>query len=99
MKANRQKVYRILRKIPKGKVSTYKAVSGATGTHPRAVGMILRDNPDPVGAPCYKIVKSDGSLGGYGGTGGVKRKKELLRKDGIEIRKGKINLKKYLHEF
>ena len=71
----------------------------ATGIHPRAVGMILHVNPDPVGTPCYKIIKSDGSLGGYGGEGGVKRKIELLKRDGIEIRKGKIDLKKYLHEF
>ena len=93
------RIYLLLKKIPKGKVSTYGEISRVTGVHPRAVGMILHVNPDPIGAPCYKIVKSDGSLGGYGGVGGVKRKAELLRKDGIEIRKGKVNLKKHLHEF
>lgn len=99
MKDQHRKVYGLTKKIPKGKVSTYKAISVATGIHPRAVGMILHVNPDPVGVPCYKIVKSDGSLGGYGGAGGVKKKIELLKKDGIEIRNGKMDLKKYLHEF
>lgn len=99
MTSNHQKVYQLLKKIPKGKVSTYGAISRVTGIHPRAVGMILHVNPDPVGAPCYKIVKSDGKLGGYGGAGGVRKKAELLKKDGIKIKKGKIDLKKYLHEF
>ncbi|MCK4634335.1 MAG: MGMT family protein [Candidatus Aenigmarchaeota archaeon] len=99
MKDKKQKVYKLLKKIPKGKISTYKAVSVATGIHPRAVGMILHVNPDPIGAPCYKIIKSDGSLGGYGGAGGVEKKIELLKRDGIEIRNGKVDLKKYLHEF
>ncbi len=93
------KVYKLLKKTPKGKVSTYKAISVVTGIHPRAVGMILHVNPDPIGAPCYKIVMSDGHISGYGGTGGVKRKAELLRRDGIEIRNGKVDLKKYLHKF
>jgi len=96
---NINKVYILLIKIPKGKVSTYKAVSQATGIHPRAVSRILHANKEPEKYPCYKIVKSDGRLGGYGGPGGVKRKKELLERDGIEIMNGKVDLKKYLHIF
>ncbi|UCG95332.1 MAG: MGMT family protein, partial [archaeon] len=75
------------------------AVSGATGIHPRAVGMVLAANREPEKYPCYRIVRSDGSIGGYSGTGGVKKKVQLLKKDGIEIRNGKVDLKKCLHKF
>ncbi len=94
-----KKVYNLVKKIPKGKVTTYRAVSEVAGIHPRAVGMILHVNPDPVGVPCYRVVKSDGQLGGYGGAGGVRRKKELLMKDGIEIKENRVNLKKHFHGF
>ena len=94
---NAEKVYKLVKKIPKGKVSTYKAISEVTGIHPRVVGMILHRNPDPVSVPCYRIIRSDGSLGGY--SRGIRKKIELLRKDGIEIRNGKIDLKKYFHKF
>ena len=91
------KIYTLIEKIPKGKVSTYKAVSMKTGIHPRAVGIFLHKNPDPERIPCYKIVRSDGSLGGY--SGGIEKKKKLLEKDGVMIKNGKIDLKKYGHFF
>ncbi|UCD04579.1 MAG: MGMT family protein [Candidatus Woesearchaeota archaeon] len=97
MKTEYKQVYQLLKKIPKGKVSTYKEISKVTGIHPRAVGVILNKNKDPKTFPCYRIVKSDGSLGGY--ALGLKKKIELLKKDGIEIKNKKINLKKYLHNF
>jgi len=92
----KEKVYEVVKKIPRGKVSTYKAVAQAAGTHPRAVGMILHANPDLISVPCYRVVKSDGSLGGY--SRGIKKKIELLKRDGIEIKKGKIDLKKYFYK-
>ena len=94
---NPERVYSLVKKIPKGKVSTYRAISKITGIHPRVVGNILRSNPDPVSVPCYRVVRSDGSLGGY--SMGIRKKIKLLKKDGIKIIKGKIDLKKYLHEF
>ena len=94
---NPEKVYRLVKKIPRGRVSTYKAISEATGIHPRAVGMILHINKDPVEIPCYKIIRSDGTLGGY--SKGIKKKAELLKKDGIKIKNGKVDLKKYLYRF
>ena len=89
-----EEIYRLLRKIPKGKVSTYKEISRVTGIHPRAVGVILNKNKDPENVPCYKIVKSEGKIGGY--ALGVKKKIELLEKDGIKIKNNKIDLKTYL---
>ncbi|NIO20441.1 MAG: methylated-DNA--[protein]-cysteine S-methyltransferase [Candidatus Aenigmarchaeota archaeon] len=93
------RVYEFLRKVPKGRVTTYKELAKASGTHPRTVGLLMKKNKDPVNIPCYKVVRSDGSLGGYSAEGGVKTKIRLLRRDGIEIRNGKINLKKYLFKF
>jgi len=90
-----------LKKIPKGKVTTYKELALVMGTHSRAIARILAANKDPENIPCYKVVRSDGSIGGYTFKGrlDVKRKIALLKRDGIEVKNGKIDLKKYLHRF
>lgn len=99
MASKREKVYAMLRSVPRGKITTYGALAKAAGTHPRAVAMFMKYNPDPIKTPCYKVIRSDGSLGGYSGRGGVKTKAALLRKDGISLAKGKIDLKNRLHRF
>ena len=74
-------VYAVVKKIPKGKVMTYKQVAEAMG-HPRAaraVGTILKMNKDPK-VPCHRVIRSDGKLGGYNGFQG--KKIELLKKEG-----------------
>ena len=93
------RVYELLRKVPKGKVTTYLELAKPLNLHPRTIGMLMRKNKDPVNIPCYKVVRSDGSLGGYSGKGGIRTKIRLLREDGIEVRKGKVNLKRYLYTF
>ena len=92
------KVILMLKKIPRGKVVTYKEMARVCGTSPRAIGRIMAGNQDPVGYPCYKVVASNGELCGYSGHGGLLGKKRLLEKDGISVVKGKIN-KKYFHTF
>lgn len=77
--------------IPKGRVSTYKEISralGGRGQVYRAVGRALHENPKPVTIPCHRVVKSDGSIGGF--AGGIRRKIQLLKKEGIIVKKGKI---------
>jgi methylated-DNA-[protein]-cysteine S-methyltransferase len=92
------KVYKLLTRVPRGRVTTYKELAKAVGCRAyRAVGNALNKNRDPVGVPCYRVVRSDGTLGGY--SKGLKKKVGLLKKDGIVIREGKINLKKYGFEF
>lgn len=93
-----KKLQILLKQIPKGKVTTYGILAKKLGNHPRFVGRLLSKN-EPVKAPCYKVVKSDGSLGGYSGEGEIRRKSELLRKDDIEIKNNKIDLKKYIFRF
>ncbi len=78
-----RKVYDLCRRIPKGKVTTYKIIAEKLGTRAyRAVGRILNKNPH-VDVPCHRVVGSDGRLVGF--AHGIKRKKEVLQKEGIEI--------------
>ncbi|MCX6666866.1 MAG: MGMT family protein [Euryarchaeota archaeon] len=82
--------YFLVRQIPAGRVSTYGAVAKALGNkgYARAVGKYMNKNPDADTMPCFKIVKSDGSLGGFGL--GINDKIRRLKKDGIEVKDGKI---------
>jgi methylated-DNA-[protein]-cysteine S-methyltransferase len=77
-----QKVYKVVSRIPKGKTMTYKQVAIAVG-FPKAfmaVGNALNKNPDTKKVPCHRVIKSDGTLGGY--AGGSQMKKKLLKKEG-----------------
>lgn len=89
----------LLKKIPRGKVTTYKALAKKLRVHPRHAGKLLSKNPDGIRYPCYKVILSSGKIGGYSGKGGIKRKIHLLKEDGIIIKNHKINLKKYLYDF
>jgi len=73
-----ERVYAVVRKIPSGKTRSYKWVAGALGNPKlaRAVGQALKRNPSPANAPCHRVIRSDGSIGGY--AWGVSRKKKLL---------------------
>ena len=75
------KVWKEISKIPYGKTSTYKQIAEAIG-HPksyRAVANACGKNPYPETIPCHRVVKSDGTIGGYSPTGGVDKKSQLLR--------------------
>jgi O-6-methylguanine DNA methyltransferase len=72
-----QKVLKATAQIPLGYVTTYGSISKAVGGGPRAVGNIMASNPFAPIVPCHRVVKSDFTLGGYGG--GLKVKVELLR--------------------
>ncbi len=90
-------VYKAVKQVPKGKVTTYGAIARALGDPiaARTVARILSENKDPEEVPCYRVVMSDGSLGGYA-FGGPEEKARRLREDGVEVLSGKVNLKKYL---
>ena len=79
------KAIRLLKKIPCGKVATYKELARVCRTSPRAIGRIMAGNPDPAAFPCYKVVASSGELGGYSARGGLKQKLLLLKKDGVRF--------------
>lgn len=91
----------LLKKIPKGKVTTYGALAKECNSSPRAIGQVMRHDVNPDIYPCFKVVKSSGEVGGYfGQTKGkaISRKISLLKKDGIKIEDGKID-KKYFYKF
>lgn len=94
-----EKVYRVVAKIPKGKVLTYKKVAEiARVANARVVGFAMHANKDIIKVPCHRVIGSDGRLTGYA-RGGIKKKREILEKEGIKFGlKGKINLKKYLYQ-
>jgi len=78
------KVWKYLKKIPKGKLKTYSEVAKAIGKPKatRAVANAIGKNPYPIKIPCHRVVRLDGSLGGYSGKGGIKTKRNLLKKEG-----------------
>lgn len=77
----RDKIYTVVRAIPKGSILTYKEVARLAGRPKayRAVGNILNKNYDPK-IPCHRVVRSDGKLGGY--NRGAENKKKILEKEG-----------------
>ena len=81
------KVWKYLKTIPKGKVKTYKQV--AIGINKpksaRAVANACGKNPYSPKIPCHRVVRSDGSLGGYYGRGGIKKKLKLLISEKVAI--------------
>lgn len=80
----KDKVYSVVKKIPKGKVKTYKIVAKFAGKPKawRAAGNILNKNTNS-NIPCHRVIRSDGKIGGY--RYGVKRKIALLKKEGLII--------------
>ena len=76
-----EKVYSVVRKIPRGSVLTYKQVAALAGSPraARAIGNILNKNYDPK-IPCHRVIRSDGKVGGY--NRGAKTKIEILKKEG-----------------
>ena len=81
------KVWNYLKKIPKGKLRTYSQVAIAINKPlaVRAVANAIGKNPLPPKIPCHRVVKSDGSLGGYSGKGGITTKRILLKKEKIDL--------------
>jgi methylated-DNA-[protein]-cysteine S-methyltransferase len=81
-----KRVYKIVKKIPKGKVTSYKAIAMQLNSSPRAVGQALKVNPYAPRVPCHRVIKSNGEIGGYSGNSpkNIKKKIELLREEGYK---------------
>lgn len=90
--------YALLKRVPKGKVTTYKALAEALGTKAyRAVGNSMSKNLYAPKVPCHRVINSNGKIGGY--ALGVKKKIKTLIKERIKIEKNKINLSQYGYTF
>ena len=92
-----KRIYEAVQKIPRGKVATYGQIAELAGDKKmaRAVGNALHKNPDPDGIPCYRVVNAKGELSGEFAFGGAGAQAKLLKADGIEVKDGRVDLKKY----
>ena len=101
-----ENIYMLLKKVPRGKVTTYKALAEAAGTRAyRAVGQAMRCNPHAPVVPCHRVVASNGSIGGFQGSRNpngkeIKKKIGMLRKEGITVLNNRIvNFERKIFEF
>ena len=91
-----EKIYSLLKKVPKGKITTYKILAEALETKAyRAVGQAMRHNPFAPEVPCHRVVSSDGKIGGFSGTMDtesreIKKKIKMLKSEGINIKNNRI---------
>ena len=93
------RVLELVKEIPRGRVTTYAELARAADRPRawRAVANALARNPTPVKIPCHRVVRSDGRLGGY--KLGSERKEELLVREGVEVKRGRVDLRKHLFKF
>ena len=79
------KVWKAIGNIPKGKTLTYKELAKTIGKPKaaRAIANACGKNPYPIKIPCHRVIRSDGSIGGYSGKGGINSKIILLKKEGV----------------
>ena len=89
-----KKVWNVIANIPKGKVLTYQELAMKIGNPKsfRAVASACGKNPFLPEVPCHRVVRKDGSLGGYSAKGGISKKKKLIKKEGHKFNKDKIIL-------
>lgn len=89
-----KRTYDLLKQVPRGRVTTYKALADALGTKAyRAIGQFMRNNPYAPIVPCHRVVASDGHISGFMGSKSgskIQKKIVLLRAEGIRIRGSKI---------
>lgn len=94
MSINRSQVYALLQQVPAGRVTTYKLLAEAVGTKGyRAIGAIVRSNPNPPTIPCHRVVASNGKIGGFMGEMGgnaIQKKKNMLAREGVNVKQGHI---------
>ena len=96
-----EEIYELLKTIPVGKVTTYGDIARALGRprSSRVVGYALHVNPDPQNIPCYKVVNREGLLAPSFAFGGEEAQKVLLESEGIEVVDGRVDLRKYRHQY
>lgn len=93
------KVYELVRIIPRGKVATYGQIAKRLSMSPRTVGYILHLNPDGVKTPCHRVVNRDGRVAPGFAFGGPGEQKKLLEAEGIRFKDQTIDLTLFGFEF
>jgi len=89
-----ERCYALLRSVPKGKVTTYKAIADALHCKAyRAVGQAMNKNPYAPHVPCHRVISTNGRIGGF--AHGQRKKIALLKREGVVITNGKIDLTRF----
>ncbi|RJO61913.1 MGMT family protein [candidate division WS5 bacterium] len=91
-----KEVLKIVSQIPRGKVMMYGQIGKIAGIHPRLVGKILHENPDPANIPCHRVVNFKGEIAEGYAFGGMKIQSKKLIQEGVRVSGGRVDLKKYL---
>lgn len=96
-KSTFEKIYDVVKQIPKGKVATYGQVAALAGNRrwARVVGYALHVNPDPENIPCHRVVNRLGEVSEAFAFGGSNRQVILLQQEGVGFIGGKVDLNKY----
>ena len=95
-----EKVYTLVRKIPKGKVTTYGEIARVLHMSPRFVGTALHHNPDANLTPCHRVVNRDGRVAPHFAFGGQDIQRKLLESEGVEFKtETNVELKSSLYTF
>jgi len=99
-----ERVWKLMERIPRGNVTTYGQIARKLNTKAyRAVGNACRKNPYAPRVPCHRVVRSDGTIGGFGGKISgktVEEKTLLLREENVEVRNGRVvDFEKVLFRF
>jgi len=83
----RRRVMECCRRIPRGRTASYQDLARAAGSPnaSRAVGSTMAHNPLPLIVPCHRVVRSDGSVGGFSSPRGAEQKRRLLRLEGVTL--------------
>ena len=94
---SKERLYLLLREIPRGKVTTYGMLAERLGNRKwaRAVGNALHQNPDGNANPCYKVVNGMGFLSHSYAFGGIDEQAHRRRADGIDVQNGRVDLARY----
>ncbi|MDD5900579.1 MAG: MGMT family protein [Lachnospiraceae bacterium] len=92
-----ERIYNVVKQIPRGTVATYGQVAVLAGNKrwARVVGYALHANPDPAHIPCHRVVNREGAVSEAFAFGGGNRQAELLLSEGVEVTEKKVDLEKY----
>lgn len=99
MTGNYKRIYAVVGRIPRGRVSTYGHVAALAGLpmHARQVGYALQSLPDGSGVPWQRVVNAQGVISPRGHPFAVLQQRELLEREGVVFdAKGRVPLKTYL---
>jgi methylated-DNA-protein-cysteine methyltransferase-like protein len=92
-----QKIIAAIRRIPRGRVSTYGSIAALTGAprHARLVGTVLRQAPASLKLPWHRVINAQGRSSFPNGSDAYRSQLKRLQREGVQINAGRVNLKHY----